>query len=62
MTRLQSYAEGAEMTRATGSDRSRAPAKERRVAREVHDRIEAWVNEGGAGGEPDESTSRPRGG
>ena len=32
------------------------------AASELHDRIEIWLNEGGAGGEDGESTTRPRGG
>jgi hypothetical protein len=32
------------------------------AASELHDCIEIWVNEGGAGGEDDEIPVRPRGG
>jgi hypothetical protein len=63
-TRSQTSGDSSEMTRATtrGFDRRSTLAGAYHSATEMHDRIEIWVNEGGAGGEPDESTSRPRGG
>ena len=63
-TRSQNSGDGSEMTRATTRvfDRRSTLAGACRAATEMHDRIEIWVNEGGAGGEPDESTSHPRGG
>ena len=55
MTRSYSSGDDSEITRATTrvSDR-------RSTCRATELRIEVWVNEGGAGGEPDESTSHPR--
>jgi hypothetical protein len=53
---------GSELTCATTrvSVRRSALAGAYQAETEMRDRIESWVNEGGAGGEPDESTSRPR--
>lgn len=43
-------------------DRPSVLTNARRAASELHDRIELWVNEGGAGGEDDESAPRTRNG
>jgi hypothetical protein len=63
-TRFRNFDNGSEMTRATTrvSDRRSTLVGAYQAATEMHDRIETWLNEGGAGGEPDESTSRPRSG
>jgi hypothetical protein len=62
MTPVSNDGDGSEMTRATthGSDQPSTLASACRAASELHDRIEIWVNEGGGGGEPDESTPRAR--
>jgi hypothetical protein len=62
MTRSHSSSDNFELTRATTrvSDRRSASADASRAASELNVGIEVWVNEGGAGGEPNESTSRPR--
>jgi hypothetical protein len=43
------------------SDRPSTWAVANSAALNLHDRIEVWVNEGGAGGEDDEGRTRPRG-
>jgi hypothetical protein len=48
--------------RAHLSDRPSQWAGASSAASELHERIEVWVNEGGAGGEDGESRTRPRGG
>jgi hypothetical protein len=62
MTRSYSSSDDSEITLATTrvSDRRSTLAGASSAASEMDFRIEVWVNEGGAGGEPDESTSRPR--
>lgn len=62
MTRSCSSGGGSEITRAKTrlSDRRSTLTGASRAASELVARIEVWVNEGGAGGETDESTSRPR--
>jgi hypothetical protein len=64
MSRSYSSNDDSEITCATTcvSDRRSTLTGASRAASELDFRIEVWVNEGGAGGEPDESTSRPRGG
>jgi hypothetical protein len=62
ITQPQNCGEDSKKARASTrlSDRRSALPGVCRAATELHGRIEIWVNEGGAGGEPDESTSRPR--
>lgn len=61
-TRSQNSGDGFKMTGATTrvSDHRSTLAGASRIASKLDVRIEVWVNEGSAGGEPDESTSRPR--